>query len=673
LLAGVLRLSHLDLIEFKADEANHLLRGLEVLQLRLPLIGSQASVGIAKPPMMSLLMAIPLLFGRDPRIASAFITLLNVFAVAGCYFVACRYYNQRVAIIAATLFAVNPWAVVLSRKVFTADLLAPFLVLHLYGLHAAIVDGKPWGWLVAVLALGIALSVTFSPLSLVFELLLLVILYRRRVSWRHLLIGTLLVLLLFAPYLYAQAKHVEEIKVLLHSAAQGGPTIGATTRALEYAICLHSGGNLGALAGASFPLFRPAHIWLRHLNGLAAWLFVLSLPAIVALGLYVRFRRKDGEQTAKYTITASWLLVSLAVVCLQSVASDMHYLVILYPAGFLAMALAVDWLWKALGARVAGRLAWVRLLRLVVGGILLGIITWQAYTVFYLYRFVAHEDTTGGYDVPLRYWQNISSLARREAASAGVRAVWIVTEGTDISYEEIPIILNYLLEPDIEAVFLGQGGNDSLLLPVDTPAVYLFTRPLSERIERGVVQLGGQEKGSIPLPDGHTLARVIAAPAHSRSEIAAQVSQLTPSRALDSGLLLLGYQLPDTAQPGDTVSLATYWAFEDIPAAERDVGHNLFNYLLDADGKKVAERDGFGLPERYWREGLVLVQWFDLNLPPEMPAGDHTLITGMYRLSDLSRCQVLDEGNAIVGDFIPLGPIHIAPRAADTEQEAPKP
>jgi len=34
---------------------------------------------------------------------------------------------------------------------------------------------------------------------------------------------------------------------------------------------------------------------------------------------------------------------------------------------------------------------------------------------------------------------------------------------------------------------------------------------------------------------------------------------------------------------------------------------------------------------------------------------------------------VLDEGNAIVGDFIPLGPIHIAPRAADTEQEAPKP
>jgi len=313
------------------------------------------------------------------------------------------------------------------------------------------------------------------------------------------------------------------------------------------------------------------------------------------------------------------------------------------------------------------------LLRLVVGGSLLCLVAWQAYTVFYLYRFVAHEDTSGGYGMPLRYWLKISRLARHEALLAGVEEVWIITKGTSIDYEEIPAILHYLLEPDVQAVFLGQGGNDCLLLPVESPAVYLFTRPLSERIERIVSQLGGQEKGSVPFPNGQTLARVIAVSAHSRSDLLALIPQPMSSRRLDLGLSLLGYQVPTNARPGDTISLATYWAFGDVPAEEQGVSHSLFNHLLDAEGKKITQRDGFGLPERYWREGLVLVQWFDLELPPETPAGDYTLITGMYRLSDLSRCQVLDEGNAIVGDSISLGIIHVASHAADAEHEAPKP
>ena len=116
LLAAALRLAQLDLVEFKGDEAAHLLRAAEVAeQHHLPLVGSQASIGIAKPPMMSLLMALPLLLGRDPRLASAFIALLNVAAVAGCYLFARRYYGLRVGILAATLFAANPWAIVLSR------------------------------------------------------------------------------------------------------------------------------------------------------------------------------------------------------------------------------------------------------------------------------------------------------------------------------------------------------------------------------------------------------------------------------------------------------------------------------------------------------------------------------------------------------------------------------
>ena len=662
LLAAALRLSYLDVIEFKADEAIHLQRSLEIIAAhRLPLESSPASVGIAKPPMMDLLMTIPLLVGRDPRIASTFIALLNVAAVAGAFLLGRKYYSLRVAAIAATLFAVNPWAVILSRKVFTADLLAPWQVLFLYGLLAALVERKAWGWLVAVVALGIALNVTFSPLPLVLALLVLLAIYHRRINWRYLLAGAALVVLLFAPYLYAQLGHLQDIRnVAQQAAGQKGSLFHSLKPTWEYALDLHSGGNLGSLAGAAFPAFAPARNPLRGLEELPALLFGLSLVAIVAMALYARFRRKGREDTARYVIPAVWLLTALAGVALQNLELQFHYLVILYPAGFLAMALTADWLWRALGARAAKPFAWAQILRWALGAGLLCALVWQGYSLIYLYHFVAQADASGGYGVPLRYWQSIAGMARREAAAAGVDEVWVITNGTDISYEQAPIVLQYLLGPD-KAIFLGQGGSDAVLLPVGRPAVYLFTRPLQPLIQAIVDRFGGQEKGSFPNPDGHTTTHIVVAPAHSLADTLSLLPQVTPAYTLASGLTSLGYEAPASAHPGDTVSFATYWLFGNISPAEQNVAHNLDGYLLNDKGEKVAERGGFGLPERYWRAGLVLAQWSELQLPADAPAGTYTLHTGMYRLPDKTPDTVRDEGNTVVGDTIPLGSIAVAP------------
>jgi 4-amino-4-deoxy-L-arabinose transferase-like glycosyltransferase len=115
LLAAALRLGHLDLIQFGSEQARYLSSGLELVEnLKFPLIGIRTAAGVAEPPLMSYILAVPLLFGRDPRIAAAFVASLNVVAVAGCYLLARRYWGVRVALIAAVLFAVNPWAVVLS-------------------------------------------------------------------------------------------------------------------------------------------------------------------------------------------------------------------------------------------------------------------------------------------------------------------------------------------------------------------------------------------------------------------------------------------------------------------------------------------------------------------------------------------------------------------------------
>ncbi|MCL6430381.1 MAG: hypothetical protein K6V36_05900, partial [Anaerolineae bacterium] len=148
-------------------------------------------------------------------------------------------------------------------------------------------------------------------------------------------------------------------------------------------------------------------------------------------------------------------------------------------------------------------------------------------------------------------------------------------------------------------------------------------------------------------------------PGREPAELLSLVPQPTDEQMLDSGLVLLGYEWPADARPGSRVRFATFWRLQETPAAERGVVHSLFNHLLAADGQKVTQRDGFGLPERYWRPGLMLVQWFELELPPEAPAGDYTLLTGMYRLSDLSRNSVVDESNAPIGDSIRLGPVRV--------------
>jgi len=371
------------------------------------------------------------------------------------------------------------------------------------------------------------------------------------------------------------------------------------------------------------------------------------------------WRQRGSDQAAPYTILAVWLLGSLAVVALQGAALEPHYLVILYPAGFLAMALVVDWVWRALSVPASGRHAWARCLRAVVGAGVLTLVAWQGYMVLYLYDFVARADTTGGYGVPLSYWRQVADLAKGEAAAAGVDEVWVITQGADISFEETPVILHYLLEPDVHPVFLGQGGNEALLLPVGRPAVYLITRPLPAALDAALVRLGGQERGSVSSPDGGT-ARAVAVPACSEAEAMSLVPRRVAAVDLDSGLTLLGYDAPAAARAGDTITLTTYWAFRSVPVNEQGVGHSLFNHLLDAAGEKVAQRDGFGLPERYWREGRVLVQWFELPLPGDMPAGDYTLLTGMYRLSDFTRNRVLDQGDA-VEDAVPLGSIHVGP------------
>ena len=100
----------------------------------------------------------------SPIVATAFIALLNVVAVALCYGLSRKMFaplGERAwlaALIAALLFAVAPWAVIHSRKVWAQDLLPFFVMLYVWFGYRAFVQRKAW----SLIGHGVALAATDS-------------------------------------------------------------------------------------------------------------------------------------------------------------------------------------------------------------------------------------------------------------------------------------------------------------------------------------------------------------------------------------------------------------------------------------------------------------------------------------------------------------------------------
>lgn len=430
LLAAVLRLAHLDLIPFRAEQARQLLRGLRVVDRLLPpLVGAKSVDGIVEPPGMTLLLALPLLLGRDPRIASAFLSLLNVAAVLGCYRLARRHLGLIPAIVSASLFAVNPWAVFVSRQITTASVLPPLSVLLLHGLYAGIVDRRPWGWVLACATLGLMLNVTLSCLPLILVLALLVDVHSRRVCWRGVLLGLSLAAISFMPYTYYEYGHgFRDLGSLLEALAQGPGVIVSAFRAIRWAGWIHSGHDLRSLAGVSASHYLPAPAPLAILDRLAAWAFLASLVGVLILAVRAWSHWKERRDPAGYLIVAVWLWVPLLVASSRAVQLAPHSLVILYPVGFLAIGLVLGRTMGYFAAHKSWRF-WRPVLQITAWLAMLLVVTWQTYSVVYLRNFVARYDTTGGFGAPYRFWRCTADLVRRQVSAAGTDQVSVVARG----------------------------------------------------------------------------------------------------------------------------------------------------------------------------------------------------------------------------------------------------
>src|SRR5688572_21319563 len=136
ILAVVTRIGWPGLTEFKYDEAQMYRSAvLLVREGKIPVDVESSLGGLPYPPLMTYILAIPLIFIRHPAADVIFLGVLGAGAVGLTYTLAARYYNARVGLVSAALFAAAPWAIFYSRKVWAQNI--PVLtLLMMLGLYA---------------------------------------------------------------------------------------------------------------------------------------------------------------------------------------------------------------------------------------------------------------------------------------------------------------------------------------------------------------------------------------------------------------------------------------------------------------------------------------------------------------------------------------------------------
>ena len=653
LLAAALRLGCLELTEFKFDEALVCNRAAEFVDSgRLPATGIGSSVGIANPPLAVILMALPVAVARDPILASGFVALLNVGAVLGCFWLGRRYFGNGVGLLAALLFAVSPWAVFYSRKVWAQDLLPPFTVLFFIALSATVVAKRPWALVGAFVALACLVQIHLSALAFIPLLFLVLLLFHKQVRIVPLAVGVGLALLLCSPYLLHDAAHGWGNLRGALSVAGGQAEIGP--QAIRYALLNVGGEALHALAGESWRAFLAGIVNLRGLDLAEQALFVGGVLFLIIWTFAFWWGKHETSISSRgraFVLLLLWVLVPVLFFLRHSTPVYPHYLVILYPAPHLIIAVLVVEIAK--WARGRGRIVATGL-PLALAVLLIGIAVWQVYLTLAWYNFVDSHSTPGGHGAPLKYAVRTAATIRRLVDETGNPQVIILAQGDDPAYASTPAVFQFMLGGDLSPRFVD--ARQAMIFPdSELDTVYCLSpdadgTPAAEWLNRFAVALPAE---AVIVRGGPQTYRFYRLPAGAPQRIASQIASGGAPMVFANGVTLLGHQALGEASPGHTVRLILWWT---VPQAPEDTDYHFFNHLVDGEGHRWGQRDGSGYPTRAWRAGDLLVSWFDVEIAADAPPGPFRVRTGMYTYPDVTGVPVVDTQGRPVSDAVEWEP-----------------
>jgi hypothetical protein len=335
-IAAYVRLADIDLGWFMLDQARDVRTARAIVEGRaFPLVGPAIEGGPSHTwgPLYFYLVAVPLAFSRDPTVAAAFLSLLNLLAVYLTYRFGAAFFGRGVGLIAAALFATCPLAVVNARALWNVAAVPLLTVAFFTCLFALVVRGRSAMVIPTLLTLALAPQLHLSAVSFAVVLAAAFLIYRPRIALPHLLVGAGAAALALLPYGVA--------------VAGGGPRGLRTTLADSLArIALRPAGDALELVGRVFFTSAEVATWMTRRFGdgsVADWTLVhraeswlMLLGAIYPAWRLARARRAGVPGSARDGLLLLWIWVPLVMLSLKRGAVNHYYFDVLYPAPFIA-------------------------------------------------------------------------------------------------------------------------------------------------------------------------------------------------------------------------------------------------------------------------------------------------------------------------------------------------
>ena len=648
-MAAVVRMSRLGLVEFKYDEALTARSALAIAREgQFPVLGMISSWGPHNPPLMGYLLAPFFAISRNPRLATGWIAFLGVAAVGLSYWIGRTYFGPRVATLTAALFAVSPWAVFHSRKIWAQNV-PLFTLLFVASLLALVVRRKPWAVCGAFASAACLVGLHLGGLAFFVILALAIVLFRRRISLLPVLVGIGLAVLILSPYLAFEVRNGWPNLRAFFAETSMKSTLDFQSAHMS---ALNMGGlHLEDLAGERYAEFVQSIVDLRWLDWIEVGLFWIGLMWMVWRVVRETIRNKGylPDPEAARAILLIWWAVPVTAQLRHSNPIFPHALSLLYPVQQIIVSLlVVDWL---AGCRRRWGERWSLYLRRGVLVLVALFVAWHVYLLESLLTFAATTDTVGGYGAPIKYTLAAVERVQELAGEAHDALVVAVLPGADPRYDDSGAVFDVLLESGQRLV----DGRVALVLP-DRPTAYIVapnTLPGAEILSG----LASQVDPAMQLRSG--------------SESVYRFYWWQPSTVIPrtvwegdpvvwaSGAELIGYDWTGDIQPGGQLHWTLYWRVAQAPRVGQD--YHWFNHLLDSEGNRWGQADGAGFPSADWRTGDTVLTWFDIAISSDAPPPPYSVRVGMYTYPDVANVQLIDVAGNPAGEFVVIGPIDAIP------------
>ena len=436
IVAAVLRLTDLDLIELKGDEAVAIHMALPMVEGQgIPKVGLVNSVGLRNPPLFIYLVALPTWMSVEPRFVTAgLIGLTSTLAVLFTFLVIRPRFGNFIGVMASLFYAIAPWPILYGRKLWAQDVL-PLFSLALLWCFFTVHEKPKTRWVAAIPIVLCALwQLHLSAVGLILMAGIYLLTYRRRIHWGALVAGTVLATMMLTPYVLHQVDNDWQDVRGFQRMAQGKKPDGSprdsekkwSSDGVRWTAYISAGNDLEYACGSSHDAYQGSQsAVVRFIRNAGTVLGTLLLGfGFLLCCAFSLNRLSDGRvpwlqqlQSRVDPVYGSgtmvwWTLGYLLIfTALRLEKVFPHYYIILYPAQFVCMALPLE-IFRSRGR--LGQVTTYLVISVVVAGNMLTLSSFRQY-------LHDHGGTAGDYGVT---YEHKDLLTQYVAASGLVLDGW---------------------------------------------------------------------------------------------------------------------------------------------------------------------------------------------------------------------------------------------------------